>query len=317
MNATSASYPAAPPTLDAQAARGWQIRAPLQTPWLCTEVARRMADRLEWIKLQPSQWLHWDVLRHGAQVHSHLAQRYAQAQAHCPVPQELLQLEPGAKRRADYELALRRTLVAPWWSAKRWLAKQPTLTWPDAGAMNMLWANMVLHASAEPEALMAQWHRLLATDGFLMFSCLGPDTLRELRGLYSQLGWAAPLHELTDMHDYGDMLVQAGFAEPVMDMERIVLTFATPERALQELRGLGRNLNVVRPQTLLGRGRLKQLCAAMGRHLRNEQGDIALTFEIIYGHAIKPMPRLKVSAQSSVSLEQMRQMLASGQARSS
>jgi malonyl-CoA O-methyltransferase len=49
--------------------------------------------------------------------------------------------------------------------------------------------------------------------------------------------------------------------------------------------------------------------------LRNEQGEIALTFEIIYGHAMKPVPKVKVSSQSSVSLEQMRRMLASGQAK--
>ena len=316
MNATAQIQPASPPTLDVRAVRQWQIRAPLQTPWLHAEVARRMAERLDWIKLQPVQWLHWDVLRYGSEVHALLAERYVQAQAWCPIPEELSPSAGHVQRRSDYERALRERLVLPWWSVKRWLGQPARMSWPDAGAMNMLWANMALHSSAEPEALIAQWHGLLATDGFLMFSCLGPDTIKELRGLYNQLGWAAPMHELTDMHDYGDMLVHAGFAEPVMDMERIVLTFATPERALQELRELGRNLNVARPQSLLGRGRLKQLCAAMDRHLRNEQGDIALTFEIIYGHAIKPVPKLKVSAQSHVSLEQMRQMLASGQARS-
>ena len=93
----------------------------------------------------------------------------------------------------------------------------------------MLWANMALHMAADPQALIAQWHRALATDGFLMFSCLGPDTLRELRALYAALGWPPAGHEFTDMHDWGDMLVHAGFAEPVMDMERIVLTWDTPE----------------------------------------------------------------------------------------
>ena len=58
-----------------------------------------------------------------------------------------------------------------------------------------------------PQALIAQWHRALAVDGFLMFSCLGPDTLRELRALYRALGWPPPAHDFTDMHDWGDMLV--------------------------------------------------------------------------------------------------------------
>ncbi|MEN9886234.1 MAG: hypothetical protein RL758_812 [Pseudomonadota bacterium] len=271
-----------------------------------------MAERLDWIKLQPQHWLHWDMLRHGSGVHAALVQKYEKAQAWCPVPRAVEALPAKA---AEYCDGLKGLLQMPWWSMRRWAGAAPRAAWPEDGQMDMLWANMVLQANEDPQGLIERWHQLLATDGFLMFSCLGPDTLKELRGLYRQLGWGQPMHDLTDMHDYGDMLVQAGFAEPVMDMERLVLTFATPQRALEELRGLGRNLCVSRPTSVLGRGRFEQLCAAMDQHLRNEQGEIALTFEIIYGHAMKPVPKVKVSSQSSVSLEQMRRMLASGQAK--
>jgi malonyl-CoA O-methyltransferase len=291
----------------------WQQRAPLRTPWLHAEVARRMAERLDWIKLQPESWLHWDVLRNGLEVHGALQQKYPRARVWCPVP-HLPDVGPSFLQR--YLGELKGSLQPPWWSPRRWMTQLPAYGWPQEGQLDMLWANMVMHGSADPQGLLARWHQLLATDGFLMFSCLGPDTLKELRALYVDLGWPAPMHELTDMHDYGDMLVHAGFAEPVMDMERLVLTFASPERALQELREIGRNCSMGRPLSLLGRGRLKQLSAAMNQHLRNEQGEISLTFEIIYGHAIKPQPKVKVASRSSVSLEQMRLMLASGQARS-
>ena len=131
-------------------------------------------------------------------------------------------------------------VARPWW--RRWAPARHHGPLPDAG-VQMLWANMALHMSADPQALIAQWHRALATDGFLMFSCLGPDTLRELRALYAALGWPPPAHDFTDMHDWGDMLVHAGFAEPVMDMERITLTWETPARLLEELRELGANLH--------------------------------------------------------------------------
>jgi len=139
-----------------------------------------------------------------------------------------------------------------------------------------------------------------------MFSCLGPDTLKELQTLYKTLGWPAPAHEFTDMHDWGDMLVGAGFAEPVMDMERITLTFETPERLLQELRGLGRNLHVARFAGLRGRGWHQQLLKALA------QQPLQLTFEVIYGHAFKPTPRLAVAAHSEISLSDMRAALARG-----
>ena len=145
--------------------------------------------------------------------------------ARAPLPQGgvLRGRKPAEARRGGAGAVAR-----PWW--RRWAPARHHGPLPDA-CVQMLWANMALHMSADPQALIAQWHRALATDGFLMFSCLGPDTLRELRALYAALGWPPPAHDFTDMHDWGDMLVHAGFAEPVMDMERITLTWETPAAA--------------------------------------------------------------------------------------
>lgn len=171
-----------------------------------------------------------------------------------------------------------------------------------------MWSNMQLHMEAAPKCMIEAWHAALKTDGFVLFSCLGPDTLVELRSAYERRGWSYPMHPLTDMHDWGDRLVAQGFAQPVMDMERLTLTFASPERALAELRGLGRNLSVHRSRQTFGRVWRQALLDAMDE-CRNEEGQIALTFELIYGHAIKPKPIVKLSSSSSVSLAQMRAML--------
>ncbi len=202
----------------------------------------------------------------------------------------------------------------PWWSPARWSAAAPRFGVPPEGSVQMLWSNMALHMAADPQALITQWHRALAVDGYLMFSCLGPDTLRELHALYAELGWPAAGHAMTDMHDWGDMLVHAGFAEPVMDMERITLTFATPERLLQELRGLGRNLHPQRFPALRGRHWRQRLEEALAQRLADprHEGQLALTFEVVYGHAFKPAPRVRVEGSSAVSLQDMRAMLHAG-----
>ena len=113
------------------------------------------------------------------------------------------------------------------------------------------------------------------------------------------------------MHDWGDMLIQAGFAEPVMDMERITLTYDSPEKMLQDLRSLGRNLHPQRFQALRGRQWRETLLDAMRKHLAlpDGSGRLALTFEIIYGHALKPVPRVPVATQTAVSLADMRSLL--------
>ena len=286
-----------PPTIDPIAARHWDSAAPARSPWLHEEVARRMEDRLQWIRMAPKAWGHWEPVRGGLEAQALLERRYPKAE--CFVAESRESLATVAVERA----------TRPWWRR----LTGPTLhhgPLPDA-SVQMLWANMALHMSADPQALIAQWHRALATDGFLMFSCLGPDTLRELRALYAVLGWPPPAHEFTDMHDWGDMLVHAGFAEPVMDMERITLTWETPARLLEELRELGANLHHGRFPALRGRGWRARLEQELAGSLRGADGRLALTFEIIYGHALKPAPRVRMSEHSAVSLEDMRALLGS------
>jgi malonyl-CoA O-methyltransferase len=203
--------------------------------------------------------------------------------------------------------AARKLIAKSWWDPAQWGSAKVRFEAPME-PVQMVWANMALHMAPDPMDLIARWQQLLDVDGFLMFSCLGPDTLRELRSLYRAMGLAPPTHEFTDMHDWGDMLVQAGFAEPVMDMERISLSYSSPQSLLQELRGLGRNLRQGRFQGLRGRAWHQNLQGAIGRELVDpgEGGRLKLTFEVIYGHAFKPKARMPVSPQSNISLQQMR-----------
>ncbi len=289
-----------PPTLDPVAAARWAVLPVRQSasPWLHEEIASRMLDRLDFIRLQPQSWAHWEPLRGGVDAHQKLQQRYPKAPVWLVAEQ------------VDQASSVRALGAGRWWSLSHWTGPAVHSGVPPAGAVQMLWANMLLHHAADPQGLIRAWHRALAVDGFLMFSCFGPDTLRELREIYAQKGWPAPAHEFTDMHDWGDMLVHAGFAEPVMDMERITLSYETPERLLAELRELGRNLHGQRFAGLRGRrwrGELLQALSALARP--DEQGRLCLTFEVVYGHALKPVPRHKVQSESQIGLADMRQML--------
>ncbi len=301
----SPAYPMSserPPTIDPVAAARWHAAAPAASPWLHEEVARRMEDRLQWIREAPASWCHWDPVRGGLKAHALVSARYPKAR--CQVYESAPQREGTAQQ----------VLARPWWNPARWAAGSSQFGLPADASVQMLSANMALHTAADPQALISQWHRALAVDGYLMFSCLGPDTLRELHAVYAALGWPPAGHAFTDMHDWGDMLVHAGFAEPVMDMERITLTFATPERLVQELRELGCNLHPQRFGALRGRHWRERLYEALADRLADpaQGGQLALTFEIIYGHAFKPAPRVRVSESSAVSLQDMRAMLRQG-----
>lgn len=283
------------PGLDPVAAQRWQARRHTVSPWLHEEVGRRMAERLSWLVNKPQDWLVF--MPHGS---GQAALRAVQAQ--CQTAQVWW---PSA--------ALPPPLRASWWQ-RGWLAPSNTgpqpLTDHASDAVDMIWANMAMHALARPQTVMAQWLRQLRVQGFVMCSGLGPDSLQELREVYARMGWPAPVHGLTDMHDWGDMLVQTGFAEPVMDMERMTLAYEHPRKLLDDLRAWGRNLSDQRFEACRGRGYVKALEKALVQHLpRNAHGHMTITLEIIYGYAVKPLPRPKVSPHTTLSLQEMRAML--------
>ncbi len=282
-------------TVDPVAARRWAARRHVAAPWLHEEVARRMAARLDAIRVPVARWAHWEPARSGVNGHALVAAHYPQAESLQVVAQAL----PGPEADAR----------APWWrrigAASRPRAQQVAV--PPDGQMQLVWANMLLHQAADPAALLSSWHRALAVDGFLMFSCFGPDTLQELRAVYARLGWPPPAQQFTDMHDLGDQLLALGFADPVMDMEHIRLSFATPARLLTELRGLGRNLHLDRGATLRTPAWRRRLEAALDQHLRaGADAPLLLSFEIIYGHALKPAPRHAVASRTEISLDEMK-----------
>lgn len=284
-----------PPTIDPVAAQRWERRVAETSPWLHEEVARRMEERLQWILREPAAWAHWSPLRGGLQGHGRVGQRYPKADVY------LVESDPQA------QVLLRQALGRPWWSPAGWLGGKQRWGRPPDASVGLVWSNMGLHMVADPQALVGQWRQALTHDGFVMFSALGPDTLRELRLLYQRLGWPAPAHEFTDMHDWGDMLVHSGFAEPVMDMERLVLTWPDSAALLRELRTLGGNLHPARFGALRGRGWRTRLEQELRHHLSTGEGArLELTFEIVYGHAFTAPVRQRASEDTRISLEEMR-----------
>jgi len=288
------SAPSVPHQIDAQALQQQLRRLARrdEAPWLHAEVARRMAERLDFIKLKAVDYLEW-----GPGLGDSLAAlqaAYPQARAWWLEP------TPALRQRAVQRLQ------KPWWR-KLMATAGPQLA-QGGEAVQMLWANMALHAAPDKPALLKTWHQLLAVDGFLMFSCLGPDSLVELVRLYESMGWGRPLPAWVDMHDLGDMMVEAGFADPVMDQERLRLTWSDPAKLLADLRSLGGNVSAARfpgLRTPRWRGRL---LAALER-LRGPDGLITLSLELVYGHAFKPVPRPRMSGETHVSLDDMRSMV--------
>ena len=265
-------------------------------PWLHGEIARRLVERLAPMRVEPRRIVEWWASAGGGDDLLRAAYPHA----------ERVAVEPDRASAARRRAAARR----PWWSFGTAAATVFDESASDAeiGRAQLVWANMALHLVVDPPALFARWQRLLDIDGVAAFSCLGPGTLRELRDLYAANGWPAPTPGFIDMHDLGDMLVDAGFADPVLDQETITLRWKSAEALLAELRALGGNTAPGRHpglRTPAWRQRLRDALAERA----DVDGSIGLTVEVAYGHGFKAAPRLRADAPVSVSLDEMRSMV--------
>jgi malonyl-CoA O-methyltransferase len=161
---------------------------------------------------------------------------------------------------------------------------------PLAGTSSQLvFSNLALQW-CRYEAVFAEASRVLAPGGLLLFSTFGPDTLKELRAAFRAVDAHQHVNHFVDMHDLGDALVGAGFADPVMEMETLTLEYASVEAIARDLKAIGaHNVLPGRPRGLSGRGRWKKM-AERYESLRRG-GALPATFEVVYGHAWKVAPK--------------------------
>ena len=152
------------------------------------------------------------------------------------------------------------------------------------GSVDMVWSNLCLHWLPDAQAAVDEWHRVIRPGGLLMFSAFGVDTLRELRAE------GAELMAFNDMHDVGDALVAAGFADPVMDMSFVTLTFDDARKLLLDVSALGGNGLANRRRGLTARAHHADWLSRLSRK-RDGAGKLSLTFEVFHGHAWCPTPK--------------------------
>jgi malonyl-CoA O-methyltransferase len=252
-----------------------------EADFFAREVDRRMQERLDYVKLEPKRILDLGCSRGGS--FPGLTERYPAAEL-VGLDLSPAMLDTGREPRAGWQrwLGLGRA------SGPQRLAADAAKLPLKAQSVALVWSNLLLHWLDDPLPALAEAHRVLEIGGLLMFSTLGPDSLKELRTAFSD-GYAHT-QRFIDMHDLGDMLVGCGFADPVMDMEVITLTYDDLDALFAELRAAGSGCAMTaRRHGLTGRGALAGVRAAY-EALRRD-GKLPATFEIVYGHAWKVAPK--------------------------
>jgi malonyl-CoA O-methyltransferase len=151
---------------------------------------------------------------------------------------------------------------------------------------------------------------VLKANGLFMFTTFGPDTLKELRKAFRAIDDKPHVNQFVDMHDLGDILLNAGFADPVMDQEVVTLTYPSLMPLLKELKGIGaHNVLEGRGHGLMGRARWLKMVAAYEAFRRDDR--LPATYEVVYGHAWKPAaPKRKtIDGAQAIDLHEFKRMV--------
>ena len=243
------------------------------------EVGRRLFEHLDPIRIAPKRIV--DLGCGTGPGFESMASRYPKA--------ELIGIDVS-------RAMLARARSRRGWFLRTFGSAAPRLVCADAerlplahGSVDFIFSNLALQW-CRPEEVFAEAARVLPAGGLLMFSTLGPDTLKELRAAFGAADGAAHVHSFVDMHDLGDALVHAGFADPVMEMEVITLEYAAVDALARDLKAAGaHNALAHRVRGLTTPRRWKRMAE---RYEVERRGDaLPATFEIVYGHAWRAAPR--------------------------
>lgn len=240
--------------------------------FLQKEVGERLLERLDLMANVPARIL--DVGCGTGRPTRELQKRYPKAEI-IGVDLAPAMLKMAAKKQ-------------PWLGrgARFVCAEASQLPLADASC-DLVYASLLLQWCEDLDETLLEWRRLLKPHRLLLFSTLGPDTLKELRVAWGAVDGFNHVNRFLDMHDVGDALIRAGFVEPVMDVEHLTLTYADATGLMRDLKTIGaHNVTAGRRRGLMGRGKLKAFAAAY-EQFRHE-GRLPASYEVVYGTAWAP-----------------------------
>jgi malonyl-CoA O-methyltransferase len=235
---------------------------------LQARVGDELLERLDFFKFEPE--LVVDLGAGTGRLTGELKRQYKRATV------VALDIAPGMLREAKRHFSFFRRF-------ERVCADVRRLPFPDA-SVDVAVSNLMLQWCDDLDVALIEIRRVLKPDGFFSFTTFGPDTLRELRTAWAAVDDYTHVNTFIDMHDVGDALARAGLTEPVLDVERVTLTYPDVLALMRDLKVIGaHNVTAGRSRGLTGRSRLRAMQAAYESQRRD--GRIPATYEVVYGAA--------------------------------
>ena len=253
-----------------KAAAGYDAVAVLQQ-----EVANRLVDRMDVMSMKPLSIL--DVGSGTGFVSQLLAERFPKAKV------TALDLAFNMLKQAKNK----RSFKQRWNKQFHYVhAEVENLPFADA-SVELVISGLTMQWCQDLPKVFSEFKRVLAPGGLLLFSSFGPDTLKELRQSWSEVDELPHVNAFADMHDVGDALMQSGFADPVMDMEMLTVTYKDVKTVMSDLKQIGaHNVMQGRSHNITGKNKLQKMIQAYEQFRLD--GLLPVSHEVVYGHAWVP-----------------------------
>ena len=235
------------------------------------EIGRRLFERLEYLKITPNYVL--DIGCGPGTFLTQLSQRFPSAQiVALDIAHSMLSV-----------VKAKQSTLHQWHMLNADMHQMPFAT----DQFDLIFSNQVLHWSHALPTVLGEWQRVLRPGGCLLFSTLGPDTFLELKRAFQQVDNDAHVNTFLDMHHVGDCLLQQLFADPVVDMETILVHYSSLANLLRSLQAQGvKNIHEKRKSGLTGKDSWRRFERYMAS-MQTSSHKYPLTYEVVYGHAWK------------------------------
>ncbi len=235
--------------------------------FLFREVAERLADRLDDVTRKFPQAL--DLGCHGGEIAAALGGRGGvETLVQCDLSPSMARLAAANGRPA--------------------LAADEELLPFAPQSFDLVISNLTLHWVNDLPGCLAQIRECLKPDGLFLAAMLGGDTLAELRQALmeaeiAETGGGAPrVSPFADLRDAGGLLQRAGFALPVVDADRLTVTYPDVLGLMRDLRGMGEaNAIEARARRSTRRALFAHAERLYHRPSGNPEGSLRATFQII------------------------------------